>query len=790
MTIRFQYRQITEDEADDYVEAYNEATGDDRSSFAHMTPAMRCDALEGRILGHVEDAGTERILTAEKDDDATSTVLKSHLTRYVSENSMDYFVHKDLEKFLEGELDFFLQNEVLDVDELIKANDGSSPPVLRARTVRDIAERIISFLAQIEDFQKRLFEKKKFVVQTDYMVTLDQVPDDLYDEILENDEQLEQWREIYNTDQWDTTLKWQGKFNEAFLKNHTSVMVDTGLFDEEFKLKLLSSFDDLEEATNGVLVNGENFQALNLLSEKFNDKVSCSYIDPPYNTGNDGFLYKDNYQHSSWLSMMSDRLERVHSILPKDSSIFISNDDSENNRLNLLLNHVFGSQNFVADVIWEKVYSPKNSAKYFSEDHDYITVYSKDKETWRPNLLPRSDDQNKRYKNPDDDPRGEWKPSDLTARNPYSEGQYEVESPSGKIFSPPTGRYWSISKKKFEKLDEDNRIWWGESGGNMPHLKRFLSEVQEGMVPQTLWSYGEVGHTQRAKKELLEFVDFEKTEDVLNSVKPTSLLKRVLRIGTDDDATEWVMDFFAGSGPTAHAAIDLNREENSDRRYVLVEMGEYFDTMILPRIQRAVLSSEWKGGTPGAQDGVTHLIKYHRAESYEDALNNIMLSEPNSSQQTLVDDSIEDYTQGYMLEFESRESPSLLPEGTFDNPFNHELWIEQNGKSRELTKVDLIETFHYLIGADVRQYWRETHQDRKYVVTNCDVDTETGGEKILTVWRQTEDIDLDKEKEWFDDGFDSESYDRVYVNGESQIAQAEPLEITFREKMEESPNVA
>jgi len=170
-----------------------------------------------------------------------------------------------------------------------------------------------------------------------------------------------------------------------------------------------------------VLVNGENFQALNLLSEKFNDKVSCSYIDPPYNTGNDGFLYKDNYQHSSWLSMMSDRLERVHSILPKDSSIFISNDDSENNRLNLLLNHVFGSQNFVADVIWEKVYSPKNSAKYFSEDHDYITVYSKDKETWRPNLLPRSDDQNKRYKNPDDDPRGEWKPSDLTARNPYSE---------------------------------------------------------------------------------------------------------------------------------------------------------------------------------------------------------------------------------------------------------------------------------------------------------------------------------------------------------------------------------
>jgi len=243
---------------------------------------------------------------------------------------------------------------VLDVDELIKANDGSSPPVLRARTVRDIAERIISFLAQIEDFQKRLFEKKKFVVQTDYMVTLDQVPDDLYDEILENDEQLEQWRDVYNTDQWDTDLKWQGEFDQTFLNNHPYVMIDTALFDDEFKFKLLSDFDDIEEVTDGVLVNGENFQSLNLISEKYQNEVDCVFIDPPYNTGGRDFIYKDRYQHSSWLSMMADRLALAKNLISDEGAFFATIDDNEKTNLTQLCDLVFGSSNFVADIAWEK----------------------------------------------------------------------------------------------------------------------------------------------------------------------------------------------------------------------------------------------------------------------------------------------------------------------------------------------------------------------------------------------------------------------------------------------------
>ncbi len=788
VTIRYQYRQITEDEADDCVEAYNEATGDDRSSFTHMTPEMRCDALEGRILSYVEDAGAERILTAEKDDDATSTVLKSHLNRYVSENSMDYFVHKDLQNFLEDELEFFLQNEVLDVDELIKADDASSPPVLRARTVREIAERIISFLAQIEDFQKRLFEKKKFVVQTDYMVTLDQVPDDLYNEILENNDQLERWREIYNIDQWDT----QGyeEPNEAFLANHPYLMIDTALFDQKFKLDFLTSIKNIDKNTDGVLVNGENFQSLNLLTEKYHKSVDCTYIDPPYNTGARDFMYKDSYQHSSWISMMADRLSLDRSLLSGDGVIFTSIDDNEYDNLKRIQDSVFGPNNFIANIIWQKVFSPKNSARWFSEDHDYILAYAKDKQSWQPELLPRSDEAESRYSNPDDDPRGPWTSSDLTARNYYSEGEYEVESPSGKTFSPPQGRYWTISENDFLELDDDDRIWWGEDGSNMPRRKRFLSEVKQGVVPQTLWTYDEVGHTQKAKKELLATVSFNRSEDVLNSVKPTALIERILQVSKPSDTTSHILDFFAGSGTTAHSTINFNRKIDGRWRYTLIEMGEYFDTMILPRIQRIVFSSEWEDGFPQKDDGVSHLVKYHRLESYEDALNNIELQALDNPQQKLVDENVDEYIEGYLLNLESEGSAPLLPEGTFEEPFDHKLRIEQNGKSREPTTVDLVETFHYLIGADVLQYWHETHQDRKYVVTECEINTKSGVEKTLTAWRQTEDIDYDEEKEWFDNEFRSDSYDRVYVNGESQIAKSEPLEITFREKMEESPNVA
>ena len=357
------------------------------------------------------------------------------------------------------------------------------------------------------------------------------------------------------------------------------------------------------DETENVFIEGDNLEVLKLLQKAYFGKVKMIYIDPPYNTGNE-FIYPDNFSetletylaysgqsdetgkrfstnadtggryHSSWLSMMYPRLFLARNLLREDGAIFISIDDHEVAHLRNLCDQIFGEENFIASVIWQRVYSPKNSARFFSEDHDYVLVYARNAEIWEPTLLPRTEEANARYTNPDNDPRGPWKSSDLTARNYYSEGEYEIVGPTGRSFKPGRGRYWRQSKENFNKMNEDNRIWWGPNKDAMPAQKRFLSEVKQGIVPQTLWNYDLVGHTQDAKKELLKYVEFEKTSNVLNSVKPVRLLKHALKIGTSPESEDIILDFFAGSGPLAHAVLSLNSDDGGNRKYVLVQLPE------------------------------------------------------------------------------------------------------------------------------------------------------------------------------------------------------------------------
>ncbi|WP_454737573.1 site-specific DNA-methyltransferase [Cupriavidus necator] len=329
-----------------------------------------------------------------------------------------------------------------------------------------------------------------------------------------------------------------------------------------------------------LVVEGDNFDALRHLVTTHAGQVKLIYIDPPYNTGRKDFVYNDSYfdatnryRHSTWLEFMYQRLMLAKSLLAEDGVIFVSIDDNELFNLGLLMNQVFGEQNFVANVIWQKVYSPKNTAVHFSDDHEYVLVYALNKDKWRPNPLPRSADQDKAYKNPDKDPRGPWKPSDLTARNYYSEGRYPITCPSGRtIEGPPPGTYWRVSRPKFDELDADNRIWWGKDGNNIPALKRFRSEVKDGVVPQTLWTYDDVGHTQDAKKQLNAILPKDRNEDVFSTPKPLQLMDRILRLATKSG--DLVVDFFAGSGTLAQALLALNKEDGGERRFVLVSSTE------------------------------------------------------------------------------------------------------------------------------------------------------------------------------------------------------------------------
>jgi len=357
------------------------------------------------------------------------------------------------------------------------------------------------------------------------------------------------------------------------------------------------------DTTRNLFIEGDNLDALKLLQETYLNKVKLIFTDPPYNTGRE-FIYNDDFSettdeyllrsnqvddtgqrltvntdangrfHSDWLTMMYSRLRLARNLLRDDGAIAIAIDDNEVANLRRLCDEVFGEENFVATVIWQKVFSPKNSAKHFSEDHDFIVIYARSGETWRPTLLPRSEAAAARYENPDNDPRGPWTSGDLTARNYYSEGLYEVTAPGGAKYTPSRGNYWRFSEEAFWKLVDDKRVWWGSDNNSMPRLKRFLSDVKDGVVPQTLWFYKEVGHTQEAKKELNKYVTFSHNENVLNSVKPTRLIQKVLQIGTSPQSKDIVLDFFSGSASTAHAVLKQNAEDDGNRQFIAVQIDE------------------------------------------------------------------------------------------------------------------------------------------------------------------------------------------------------------------------
>jgi site-specific DNA-methyltransferase (adenine-specific)/adenine-specific DNA-methyltransferase len=380
------------------------------------------------------------------------------------------------------------------------------------------------------------------------------------------------------------TLNWIGK--DAVINHH-----------HEVKFRLLKDVPEHgcgDPGTGNLIVEGDNLEALKALLPYYAGQVKCIYIDPPYNTGNEGWVYNDNVKsplitewlgkvvgkegetldrHDRWLCMMYPRLALLREFLREDGSIFISLDDNEIQALRYVMDEIFGAQNFITTVLWQKNFAPKNSAKHFSEDHDYVVVYAKNGEGWRPNLVARSDEAIARYKNPDNDRRGPWTSGDLQARNYYSEGTYPITCPSGRVIpGPGKGMYWRYSQTNFLELQRTGQIWWGEGGDNMPRLKRYLSAVKDGITPQTMWFHKDVGHTQEAKKELLEAINFGDSDSVFITPKPTRLIERILQIATNPG--DLVLDSFAGSGTTAHTVLKMNaaNPEDEARSFILVEI--------------------------------------------------------------------------------------------------------------------------------------------------------------------------------------------------------------------------
>ena len=361
------------------------------------------------------------------------------------------------------------------------------------------------------------------------------------------------------------------------------------------------SYGEVEKGTlpngkpwNGnMLIHGDNLLALKALEQDFSGQIKCIYIDPPYNTGNAFEHYDDGIEHSIWLSLMKERIEILYNLLAKDGSLWISLDDNEQAYCKVLCDEIFGINNFVANVIWEKKFSPQNDAKWLSDSHDFILVFAKNKDIWRPNLLPRTAEMDSRYKNPDNDPRGPWTSSDCTVKTYSPSGDYAITTPSGRIVTPPESRCWFTNKEKFDLLIQDNRIWFGKDGNGVPRAKKFLTEVKDGITSTTIWKCNEVGHNQEAKKEVKVF----NSKSVFDTPKPEKLLERVLTLASNPG--DLVLDSFLGSGTTAAVAHKM------ERRYISIELGEHAYTHCVPRLKMVIDGTDqggiskavnWQGG--------------------------------------------------------------------------------------------------------------------------------------------------------------------------------------------------
>jgi len=738
--------------------------------------------------------------------------FEAHLRRYAARNTFDYFIHKDLGTFLRRELDFYIKNEVMHLDDVESETAPKVEQYLsKIKVVRRIAGKIIDFLAQLENFQKKLWLKKKFVVGSDWLVAMSQVPDELLAEVCANAAQLDEWKALHSLHELPADVM-RAPYNEPlttdYLKAHPSLMLDTRNFDTGFVARLLEEAGDLRGRSDGVLVHSENYQALSLVRSALSEKIKCVYVDPPYNTELDretgAFLYKDSYPSSTWLALIAERLAAGRAVLANDGAYICSIDDNELPALRLSMDSCFGRENFISSIAWKSRDSVSSDHKV-SLNHNYHVVYArKMQESAFGGFALDPDD----YKNPDNDERGPWKLVPIDANKGGGDTRYGIKnSLTGVTYFPPNGRSWAFNSKTYENLLSDNRIMFGSGGESAPKRKLFLRERQQAgdvKTPVSIWSESET--TKDGTQQIVDLFGHK----VFAYPKPVGVVLDLVKISHVSIGAS-VLDYFAGSGTTGHAVIALNRQDGGRRSVALVEAGRHFESVLVPRIKKVAFTPEWKGGKPKRlasneeAERSPRLIKILRLESYEDTLNNLALSR-SAQQQAAFDfpaakapDGLrEQYLLRYQLDVESHGSASLLNITAFSDPAAYKLQVKTPGsdESREVN-VDLLETFNWLLGLTVqhiaapRSFAAEFERDgegRLQIKGRIKQDaagpwwfrTVTGttpeGRKTLVIWRKlTGNAEQDNLvlETWFHDkqafSVRDTEFDLIYVNGDNTL---------------------
>jgi adenine-specific DNA-methyltransferase len=776
------------------------------------------------------------------------TQLEAHLRRYTARNTFDYFIHKNLGEFLRRELGFYIKNEVMHLDDV---ENETAPRVeqylSKIKVIRSLAGKVIDFLAQIEDFQKKLWLKKKFVVETQYCITLDRIPEEFYPEIAENEAQREEWVKLLAIDQIKGDLVTPGysvPLTPTFLKFCPGLPVDSAHFHGDFLARLISSINDLDAQTDGLLIHSNNIQATTLIMSRYRGRIDTVYNDPPYNTEASEILYKNGYRNSSWCTLVEPVTEACHALLSEDGILCTTIDDQQVTELTTIVREVFGDDEVLGTVAVRSNPSGRITLRGLAQCHEYAIFCSKTK-TGRLQKLPRTAEQKERFDKEDADGSFEW-------RNFRRDGSSSTRKDRPKQFFPifctektlriPQVR-WDVAKQEYELLerptDGEKLIWPIDSDGgercwrwgietaraqlgelsvktNPQGLTQIYNKYRpntEGVLPLTIWTDKKYSATEYGTGVVKNLFGGGRTPfDFPKSLYATRDSLHVASIGTSGMA----LDCFGGSGTTAHAVISLNREDDGARRYILVEMGAHFDTVLLPRLKKVIYSPDWRDGIPTSRAAsVSQVFKYVRLESYEDALNNLETRRSDTQQLLLnapesqgVDGLKEQYLLRYMLNVETRGSQSLLNVQAFTDPTAYKLKIRRPGsdESREVS-VDLLETFNWLVGLTVQHIaalqsfsatFERDSEKRLHLKGRLKQDgagpwwfrTVTGttpdGRRVLVIWRKlTGDLEEDNLvlDEWFTkQGYSTKDYEfqLIYVNGGNNLENLKVADETWK----------
>lgn len=810
LIVRFEHRPLTDSEKKTW-------TGNGVRQQGRIN-----ETVVDQILNSVASDWRDLLAVLEPTDtNEERTLLEKHVERYTAKNSFDYFIHKDLGGFLRRELDLYLNTEVLNLDDLEQGDALRLDRTLaRVRATRHIGGKIIDFLAQLEDFQKQLWLKKKFVLETNWCVTLDRVPEALYPEIVANVAQCAEWVELFAVDEIPVNggVIWSNPPSVDFLENNPYLMLDTRHFDRDFTDQLLSALSNagsLDEQLDGLMVRGENFQALNLLQARYQGHVDCVYVDPPYNTGDSEILYKNGYKDASWLMLMENRLIAGKKFLSKNGIQCTTIDDIEFHRLRELVAQVFGEENIAGVAVIKNNPSGRSTVKGFSIAHEYA-IFSFAHDDVRLGTIPRSEEQLSQYQEEDEKGKFQWRSflrsggaNDFRSARPRL--HYPLIITDNKVRLPEIE--WNSENNRWRLIEnslEDNEVVWPISNGTeytwrlgidslkkrLPDLRvrrmrngRKIIEIKfrlngEGVLPKTVWDEREMNATAYGTTVLRNVMG---ESQMFSFPKSVYAVEKSIRVCCNQNSGT-ILDYFAGSGTTGHAVINLNREDGGQRKFILVDMADYFDTVMMPRLKKVVYSPDWKDGKPVSRKGVTQLFKYIRLESYEDTMDSLEVTPPSDAQQDLLADNpalAEDYRLRYALGEETAGSACLLGKA-FTDPFAYTLSVVRDGVCREVL-VDLPETFNYLIGLRAASCQRI---EGVLVIAGTDPE----GRNCLILWRNLDETDCAALDAWFDRNRDlfAEPLDIIYVNGDHTLNAmqrpgenwiAKTIEPIFRELM-------